>query len=159
MFKVLNGFDWLEEEIGEETPEIKECIKLGLIKYTDDESRPQFIVLEKNIPAVKEILGEDYNRLKEKDFLEWLEFEFGGSYEGLEIKNIFDNKISVSMDVLIDLINDEEESYFDEDMKLEIYNSECPNAKLYDYLNEMGREQAKIQIQGLLDNISNQVFR
>lgn len=159
MLKILNGFDWLEEEIGEETKEIKECIKLGLLKYTDDESRAQFIVLEKNIPAVKEILKEDYNKLKEKDFLEWLEFDFGGTYEGLEIKNIFNNKIVIDMDVIIDLINDEEELYFNNEMKLEVYNSDCPNEKLFDYLNEIGREQARLQIQGLLDSISNQMFK
>jgi predicted DNA-binding protein YlxM (UPF0122 family) len=159
MLKILNGFDWLEEEIGEETKEIKECIQKGLLKYTDDESRPQFIVLEKNIPAVKEILKDDYNRLTEKDFLEWLEFDFGGCYEGLEIKNIFGNEINVSMDVIIDLINEEEELYFNDEMKLEVYNAERPNTKLFDFLNIIGRDQARLQIQALLDNIGTQTFR
>jgi hypothetical protein len=159
MLKILNGFDWLEEEIGEETKEIKECIQKGLLKYTDDESRAQFIVLESNIPAIKEILKDDYNKLVERDFIEWLEFDFGGTYGDLEIENIWGNKIDISIEKIIDLATDDEENYFSDDNKLEIYNSECPNNELYEQLNVLGREQARLQIQDLLNMINDQSFR
>jgi hypothetical protein len=159
MLKILNGFDWLEEEIGEETKEIKECIQKGLLKYTDDESRAQFIVLESNIPAIKEILKDDYNKLAERDFIEWLEFDFGGTYGDLEIENIWGNKIDISIEKIIDLATDDEENYFSDDNKLEIYNSECPNNELYEQLNVLGREQARLQIQDLLNMINDQSFR
>jgi hypothetical protein len=156
MLKILNGFDWLEDE---NTKEIDECLEKGLLKYTDGEDRPQFIALESNIEAVKEILKDDYNKLVERDFIEWLEFDFGGTYGDLEIENIWGNKIDVSIEKIIDLASDDEENYFADDKKLEIYNAECPNSELYKQLNVLGREQARLQIQDLLNMINDQSFR
>lgn len=158
MIKVLNGFNWLEDLDGT-TKEIDECLEKGLLKYTDDESRPQFIMIESNESAVKEILKGDYNKLQEKDFIEWLEFDFGGGYDDLKIENIYGDKVRVSIDMIIDLIKDEDVEWISNDKKLEVYNAECPFREMFDILNELGREQAKFQIQDLLNNIMNQTFR
>jgi hypothetical protein len=159
MLKILNGYSWLEEEIGEETLEIKKCLEKGLLKYTDDKDRPQFIALESNIDAVKEILGEDYNKLKEKDFIEWLNYDFGDVYENLKIENNWRDEILIPMNRILTMIEDEESEWFSDDIKLEIYNSEQPNNKVFEYLNDFGREQARMQIQDLLDNIDEQEFK
>jgi uncharacterized protein (UPF0216 family) len=156
MLKILNGFSWLEEE---NTKEVEECIDKGLLKYTDGEDRPQFIALESNIQAIKEILGEDYNKFDEKDFIGWLKYDFGGCYQGLEIENSYNNRINVSKDKVIDMIVDEEDDYFNNNDKLLIYNAECPNDKLYYLLNKIGRQQAIDQIHDLLNSVTTQVFK
>jgi len=156
MLKILNGYNWLEEE---NTKEIDACIEKGLLKYTDDESRPQFIALESNLSAVKEILSKDYSNLEEKTFIEWLDFDFCGSYDELKIENMYSDKIYVRMSNLYDLISNEEENYFSNEDKLRIYNAECPNDELKFMLDKIGREQARIQIKNLLDSIVDQQFR
>lgn len=155
MLKILNGYGWLNEE---NTKSIDECIEKGLLKYTDDEFRPQFIVLESNLSAVKEILGDDYNKLQEKTFIEWLDFDFCGTYDELEIENMYSDKLYVSMTKIYDLISDDEETYFSDEDKLRIYNAECPNDELKMMLDKIGREQARQQIKNLLDSIVDQQF-
>ena len=156
MLKILNGYNWLDDE---NTKEVEECTEKGLLKYTDDESRPQFIALESNIIAIKEILKDDYDKLEEKSFIEWLEFDFCGNYDELKIESIFGDKIYVRTETILALISDEEETYFDNDMKLKVYNAECPDDKVLEYLNQIGRDQARIQIQALLQSVTTQTFR
>lgn len=155
MLKILNGYNWLSDG---NTDEIDECIDKGLLKYTDGEYRPHFIALEKNLVEIKEIIGEDYNRLEEKTFMEWIEFDFCGSYGDLEIENIFKDKIIISMNNIYDLILDDEGIYFSDEDKLRIYNAESPNDEIKFELDKIGREQARIQIKNLLDSITDQQF-
>jgi len=63
------------------------------------------------------------------------------------------------MNRILTMIEDEESEWFSDDIKLEIYNSEQPNNKVFEYLNDFGREQARMQIQDLLDNIDEQEFK
>jgi hypothetical protein len=158
MIKILSGYNWLGE-IGENTKEVDECIEKGLLKYLYDESNPTFIILERNIDAVKEILNGDYDKFTERNILEWIEFEYVGCYDELEIENAYGNKIAVNIDTIFGLISDEEETYLSEDKKLAIYNAEDPADELKTIIDEIGREQAKIQIQDLLNSIVYQEFK
>jgi hypothetical protein len=74
MIKILNGYSWLEDEVGDETAEVKECVEKGLIKrlYGDEDLEPYFVILEDNITTVNGILGDDYNKLREMDLLEYI---------------------------------------------------------------------------------------
>lgn len=157
MIKMLNGYRWLEEVVGEDTEEIKECLDKGLIKRIYD-GEAKFVVLESNINKVKEILSEDYNELSEYTVVEWINEYFYGNYDNLEIKNLYGDTIYISMDTVCDLISDEEEEYFPDAKKLEVYNAECPYDKMEEILNEIGRRQAKMQIQDLLNSVTNQKF-
>jgi hypothetical protein len=104
MIKILSGYNWLGE-IGENTKEVDECIEKGLLKYLYDESNPTFIILERNIDAVKEILNGDYDKFTERNILEWIEFEYVGCYDELEIENAYGNKIAVNIDTIFGLIS------------------------------------------------------
>jgi hypothetical protein len=157
MIKMLNGYRWLEDELGEDTKEIKQLLDQGLIKRIYEDTA-KFIVLESDIPKVKEILGDDYNKLGEYTVVEWIKDYFCGNYEGLRIDNLYGDYVDVRMEQICDLISDDEELYFPNDKKLEVYNAECPYEKMEDVLNEIGRRQAKMQIQDLLNSINNQVF-
>lgn len=160
MLRFLSGYSWLEE-LGENTKEIDECLEKGLIKYVygEDGDSPTFIILESNIPVVKEILKEDYNKLHERTLIEWIDFEFTGCYDEMKIKNSYGDKFRISMDNISSLIEDETEVYFPEDKQLLIYNAEYPNDELKFMIDEIGREQARIQIQDLLNSIVDQEFR
>jgi predicted DNA-binding protein YlxM (UPF0122 family) len=158
MIRILDGYYWLEEEVGDNTKEIRECLEKGLIKWFDDDSQAKFIVLDSNITKVKEILKKDYDKLEEYSIIKYIHDYFCGSIQGLEIESIYGDKIYISINTIYDLIKDDEEIYLSDDKKIRIYNSNCPYDELYNILNELGREQAKIQIQDLLNSISNQKF-
>lgn len=158
MIKILNGYSWLEDELGEDTTEVKECLEKGLFKRIDEDSA-KFIVLESNIPAVKDILKDDYNKLGEYTIIQWITDYFCGSYESMRIQNLYGDDVHVMIEQIRDLISDNEELYLSDDKKLEIYNAECPYDKMEEILNEIGRTQAKIQIQDLLNSIKDQKFR
>jgi hypothetical protein len=98
------------------------------------------------------------NNLEEKTFMEWLDFDFCGTYGELKIENMYSDKICVSMTKIYDLISDDEETYFSDEDKLSIYNAECPNDELKFMLDKIGREQARQQIKNLLDSIVDQQF-
>jgi predicted DNA-binding protein YlxM (UPF0122 family) len=160
MIKILNAYKWLGDELGDNTKEIDLCLEKGLIKYTygTDNLQPNFIVLESNIPAVKEILGDDYYRMKEETISQWLYNDFYGCYEDLVIENAFGDKIEITIDTICDLISDEEEVYFPNEEKLKIYNADVPADEVKNMLDEIGREQAKAQIKDLLNSIMEQGF-
>lgn len=111
MIKMLNGYSWLEDEIGEDTKEIKELLEKGLIKRIYEDTA-KFIALESDIPKIKEILGDDYNKLGEYTVIEWLKDYFCGNYEGLTVQNLYGDSVDVKMEQIYDLISDDEESYF-----------------------------------------------
>jgi hypothetical protein len=155
---MLNGYNWLENELGEDTKEIEECLEKGLIKRIYD-GDAKFVVLESNIPLVKEILKDDYEKLNEYTVCEWIKDYFCGNYEGLEIQNLYGDSVNVQIEQIYDLISDDEELYFPNDKKLEVYNAEYPYDKMEEVLNDIGRRQAKVQIQDLLNSITTQKFR
>jgi hypothetical protein len=156
MLKILNGFSWLEEELGEDTKEIKECLKQGLIKYTYDESRANFMVLESNIDVVKEVLGDDYYKLNEESLMPWLNEELRDCGRELEIENAFSDKIIINSYEIYDLINDGEISFSNEEI-MDMYNSGSPALEMGDIGSILGTEQAKIRIMDLLNNLDNYI--
>lgn len=154
MIKILNGFDWLECEIGSPTKEIIECIEKGLLKYTDGEDRPQFIVLESNINAVKEIMGDDYYKLDEESLMPWLNEELRDCGRELEIENAFSDKIVINSYEIYDLINNEEIAITDKE-KQSIYDSGSPTLEMWRLVTKIGKEQLKIRIMDLLSSLDN----
>jgi hypothetical protein len=160
MLKILDGYTWLEWELGKNTEEIEECLDKGLIKYLygNEDLNPYFLVLESNIEPVKEILKSDYNKLGEMTLFEWIESHNFCDSRDLIIENIYDNYIRIDSDNILNMIEDEPEVYLSNEIQMRIYNSENGHEEIEEYLGELGREQARLQIQALLNNISNQIF-
>jgi len=160
MIKILSGYSWLEDELGDDTKEILECLEKGLIKriYGNKDLEPYFIVLESNIPAVKEILKDDYKKLMKMTIVEYIkDYPFCDSMT-LTIQNVYGNEIEISSNDILDDIAENHESYFDDKEQLKIYNAEIPKEEIHNALDELGRSQARIQIESLLDSIKDQKF-
>jgi predicted DNA-binding protein YlxM (UPF0122 family) len=160
MIKILSGYSWLEDELGDDTKEILECLEKGLIKriYGNEDLEPYFIVLESNIPAVKDILKDDYNKLGEMNIVEYIKYHPFCDSMTLTIQNGYGNEIEITSNDILDDIEENHESYFDDKEQLKIYNAEIPRDEILNALDELGRAQAKIQIESLLDSIKNQKF-
>lgn len=153
MIKILNGFNWLDD-LGENTKEVDECLEKGLIKYTYDEFNPNFMVLESNISAVKEILSDDYNKFKEEPFMDWLQDELYSCSRELEIFNSFDDKIVVDSSDVYNKIQEGELNITDKE-KLIIYNAKNSADEMWFIANKLGKQLAKIRIMDLLDSLEN----
>ena len=80
-------------------------------------------------------------------------------YEDLEIKNIYGNIINIDINTVCGLVSDEEEVYFSNTDKLKIYNAECPAEELKSFVDKIGRQQAIMQIEALLDSVRGQEFK
>jgi hypothetical protein len=160
MIKILNGYSWLEDKIGDDTKEITECLEKGLFKriYGDEDLEPYFVVLDSNIEKVKEILKDDYSKLNEMDLLEYIkDYPFGDTMT-LTIGNLYGNEIEISSEDIWYDIKDNYDTYFDEKVQLRIYNADIPKEEIHNILDEVGRTQARVQIEILLDNIKDQKF-
>lgn len=158
MLKILNGMNWLGE-IGENTKEVNECLEKGLIKYWygDKDLEPYFLALESNISAIKEILKNDYDKFRIDELPKWITMEHDG-YDEIKIKNIFGDKFTINLYRISELMQDEPESYLPENKQILIYEAKTPSKKFKNVLDELGREQARIQIQELLKSINKQKF-
>lgn len=156
MIKFLNGYNWLEDELGDDTEEIKECLEKGLIKRIT-KGTAKFLILENNISVVKNILGDDYSKLEEENFIDWIEEELLCDSQDLIISNK-ENRVIVNSNDIYDFISEDMDVYFNNDCKLFIYNSENPLEKLWGKINEIGRQKAVIQIKALLECVKDQKF-
>ena len=107
MIKIL--YCWmLINEIEDAEDKLDKCLEKGLIKFLHEKYNPTFIVLDSNIEAVKEILGDYYNQAKETNLIELIKEDF---------------KIKLK----------DADQYFSKDKIIEIYNSNCP----YDNIKEV----------------------
>lgn len=154
MIKILYNWD-LEDK----TKTIEECLKKKIIKYYHSETKANFIILEKNLKEVKEVLKDEYKEFQEYDLLEWIkEVVLIDSYE-LKVENIFGNSFVLNSDTVWELLSDEKDAYITDKDELNIYNSECPSNELWNKINELGRQQAKLQMESLLMDLKYAKFQ
>lgn len=102
----------LINEIEDAEDKLDKCLEKGLIKFLHEKYNPTFIVLDSNIEAVKEILGDYYNQANETNLIELIKEDF---------------KIQL----------DNADQYFSKDKIIEIYNSSCPYDTIKDALKEI----------------------
>jgi hypothetical protein len=156
MFKYLDLSDWTFEVNGI-PPELNECLERNLIKKADTDNF-QFLALDENLEEVKNILGENYNRVSEYSFIEWIEQELSEHSYSIEVENYDGDKIEITGQDMFEIISEDFASYIDDLDEEQIYESEKPIAKLELSLNEIGRRELKNRLEALNDNISTAKF-
>ncbi|GAA0082891.1 hypothetical protein [Clostridium sp. CTA-6] len=138
------------------TDEIEQLLDKGLIKYVHGKNscEPDFIYLVENENIIKDTLTSKYTIL---NIIEYLSGIFDGTH--MTIKNVWGNEVYISFGRIIDLIEGNLYSYIPEDKQKDIFNTKVPVNKLETIINEIGREQFRIQIEDLLMDIDKVEFK
>ncbi|NRU52471.1 hypothetical protein [Clostridium beijerinckii] len=160
MFKYLHAIELIEDNNGDNTKGINICLEQELIKYVDKEdAEPLFLVLDKNLEKVKEVLKEDYNKISEYDLLGWIRMELTEATHSIELENIYGNKIEVTSEDMFDVIYDDLDICIDEEERMKIYESDNPREELKNILNELGRNELQNRLEDFKDRLDNAIFK
>lgn len=156
MFKYLDLSDWTFE-VNCIPQELNECLERKLIKRADTDNF-QFLALDENLEKVKNILGENYDRVSEYSFIEWIEQELVEHSHSIEVENYDLDKIEVTGQEMFEIISEDFDSYIDDLDEEQIYKADNPYKKLELSLNEIGKRELKNRLEELNDKISTAKF-
>lgn len=143
-------------DVGCETKEIKQLLDEGLIKYFygKDYGETHFIYLSENEGIIKANIKADYNIF---NIMEHLSIIFENMY--MTVKKGWYQEEFIKFDKVLSLIEDDLDNYISENKQKKIFNADNPSEELTKIINEIGREQLKIQIKELLKEVDSAEFK
>lgn len=137
-------FIYINDDI---TDEIKQLLDKGLIKYFYgiNSCEPEFIFLAENEDVIKNNLTSD---CYPSNIVNQLITMFDSA--NMNIKNLWGDEINISSGDILELIENNFDSYLSEKVQESIYNAETPADEIKNIIKKIRREQFIMQIKDLV---------
>ncbi|NFH40759.1 hypothetical protein [Clostridium sporogenes] len=145
---IMEKIKFIFIDVEEETTEIKQLLDNGLIKYFygKDSTEPNFIYLTKNEDIVKSSITSEYYNIS--DIINQFITMFNGS--NVKIKNLWKDEINISSRNILELIENNFDSYLSVKVQESIYNAEIPADEIANIIKKIRKEQFIMQIKDLV---------
>jgi len=135
--------------------EIKQLLNKGLIKYFngEDDCEPHFIFLVENEKIIKDTLTSKYCIANIME-------EISNIFEctKMTVYNAYGDEISLCYETIEELINNDLYKYVPIAKQKKIFKAKNPFKALEKILNEIGKNQLRMQIEELLIDVDNTEF-